>query len=322
MFLAKLDPKGACLWSERFPGKLEQRNIHVAVAPSGEIIVGGLFFGTIDFGGGVLDAPKVKSLVDGRLFLARFDAEGKHLWSTRFGKATAKGVQIAVEEGGGFVLGGSFRGTLDFGGGPLTSEGNEDIYLARLDPAGNHVWSKRIGLSGGYNVVTGVAAGPGGALIVSGACDGLTDLATGVFKSPQSSVKFLARFDSEGKHVFSRVFPQENSPFPISGVAVRSTGEIAFAGDLTGAIGLGGTPLTAEGWAANGFVARYDALGHFVWDRRLTCDVCPGVVPVMPAFDGVGNVYVAGLFRNTLDLGQTPLVSAGELDMFVAKLQP
>ncbi len=32
MFLAKLDPKGACLWSERFPGTLAQRNIHVAVA--------------------------------------------------------------------------------------------------------------------------------------------------------------------------------------------------------------------------------------------------------------------------------------------------
>ena len=322
MFLAKLDPKGACLWSERFPGKLEQRNIHVAVAPSGEIILGGIFFGAIDFGGDLLDATGMNNLAKGRMFLARFDGEGKHLWSTRFSKAAAKGVQIAVEEGGGFVVGGSFRGTIDFGGGPLTSEGNEDIYLARLDPAGDHVWSKRVGVSGGDHVVTGVAAGPGGSMIVSGACDGLTDLAAGLFKSPKLRVKFLARFDSEGKHAFSRVFPQPNSTAAATGVAARSTGEIAFAGDLTGSIGLGGTPLTAEGWGANGFVARYDALGHFVWDRRLTCDECPGAVPVTPAFDAAGNVFVAGAFRNTLDLGQTPLVSAGNVDIFVAKLLP
>ena len=324
MFLAKLDAKGACLWSEVFPGKLEKRNIHVAVTPSGEIVVAGIFFGNIDFGGDLLDAPGMKDLAKGRMFLARFDAEGKHLWSKRFASASVTGVQISVDEGGDAFVGGSFYGKIDFGGGALTSASFGDIYLARLDPAGNQVWSKHFGEVGSDdNVITRVAAVSGGALIVSGAFNGPIDLGAGIIKSSKYNVKFLARFDSDGKHVFSRTFPQDNSPLPVAYVAARSTGEIAFTGSLDESIGLGGTPLAPEGdWGADGFVAKYDAMGHFVWDRALRCEKCPGFVDVVPAFDAQGNLFLAGNFAYTLNVGQPPLVSAGGRDLFVARLLP
>ena len=43
------------------------------------------------------------------------------------------------------IVSGQFMGTIDFGGGPLTTSGPsaDAIYLAKLDAAGNHVWSKR-----------------------------------------------------------------------------------------------------------------------------------------------------------------------------------
>ena len=324
VFLAKLDAKGACLWSKVFPGKLEKRNIHVAVTPSGEIVVAGIFFGNIDFGGDLLDAPGMKNLAKGRMFLARFDAEGKHLWSKRFANASVTGVQIAVDEGGDTFVGGTFYGKVDFGGGPLTSASYGDIYLARLDPAGKQVWSKRLGEAGSNdNVITRVAAVSGGALIVSGAFNGAIDLGTGLIKSSEFNVKFLARFDSDGKHVFSRVFSQSNGFLVVAQVAARSTGEIAFAGDLSDTIGFGGTPLMPQGdWGSDGFVARYDALGHFVWDRGFKCDACAGAVPITPAFDVAGNLFLAGLFSSTFHVAEPPLVSAGERDLFVARLLP
>jgi hypothetical protein len=43
------------------------------------------------------------------------------------------------------LVAGTLQGTLDLGGNPLTSVGGNDIFLAKLDSGGNHVWSLRLG---------------------------------------------------------------------------------------------------------------------------------------------------------------------------------
>jgi hypothetical protein len=44
------------------------------------------------------------------------------------------------------VATGSFEGTLDFGGGALTSAGSSDVFLVALGlAAGGHQWSRRFG---------------------------------------------------------------------------------------------------------------------------------------------------------------------------------
>lgn len=321
VFVAKLGPTGECLWSKRFPGEKFKRSLRVAVAPSGEIVVGGIFFGKIDFGGEVLWAFSKDQMDDGRLFLARFDGEGNPLWSKKFGVSPVLDVHLAVDEAGSVLVGGGFKGTIDFGGGPLSNDAGEDIYLARLDPAGNHLWSKRLG-GNGDDVATSVAPGPGGALVVAGRFDKTIDFGGGVISSAGSYTRFLAGFDAEGKHAFSRAF--------LGGVwggspqlATRQTGQIALAGELTGSLGLGGTPLLAQGSSGDVFAARYDAFGHFVWGHGFKCAICQGILTVAPAFDADGNVFLAGAFRSTLDLGQPPLVSASpRSDIFVAKLSP
>jgi hypothetical protein len=52
---------------------------------------------------------------------------------------------VAVDGAGNVLLTGDFDGTVDFGGGPLTSAGSDDIFVAKLDAQGNHLWSKRFG---------------------------------------------------------------------------------------------------------------------------------------------------------------------------------
>ena len=69
-----------------------------------------------------------------------------HDWSQRFGDA---GVQeaygIATDGTGNVVVTGKFQGNVDFGGGALTSEGGSDIFVAKFDAYGNHLWSQRFG---------------------------------------------------------------------------------------------------------------------------------------------------------------------------------
>src|SRR5262249_47559744 len=73
---------------------------------------------------------------------------GVAFWSKRFGNNTRSAPpqpSTAVDGAGNVLLTGFFDGSVDFGGGPLTSAGWSDIFVVKLDPAGNHLWSKRFG---------------------------------------------------------------------------------------------------------------------------------------------------------------------------------
>ena len=50
--------------------------------------------------------------------------------------------------GGGVVVVGTFKGDVDFGGGPLTSAGDEDVFLAVLDGANPTEEERRLVLGG------------------------------------------------------------------------------------------------------------------------------------------------------------------------------
>ena len=59
----------------------------------------------------------------------------KHLWSKRFGTPPwDRGRSVAVDSGGNVLVTGGFEGTVDFGGGGLTSAGDHDIFLAKYSP--------------------------------------------------------------------------------------------------------------------------------------------------------------------------------------------
>jgi len=58
---------------------------------------------------------------------------GKHLWSKGFGDENYQGAgAVAVDASGNAMVTGYFDGTVDFGGGALTSAGSFDIFVAKF----------------------------------------------------------------------------------------------------------------------------------------------------------------------------------------------
>ena len=65
-----------------------------------------------------------------------------HIWSQRFGDEQGQsGAGLTVDNVGNIILTGDIHGSADFGGGELTSAGENDIFIASFDPDGNHNWS-------------------------------------------------------------------------------------------------------------------------------------------------------------------------------------
>jgi hypothetical protein len=95
-----------------------------------DILLTGAMVGAADFGGGQLISGGSDDV-----FVARLKGDATHLWSARYGDPNSQGgTVITADSLGRVVAGGSFEGSLDFGGGSLVSAGGTDIFLAGFEP--------------------------------------------------------------------------------------------------------------------------------------------------------------------------------------------
>jgi len=131
IFVVKLSSAGDHVWSKRFGGSSDDQARGVAVDSGGNVILSGFFINTVDFGGGPLTSTGLD------IFVVKLSPSGAHLWSQRFGSTSSEaGNGVAVDGSSNVVVTGYFAGTVDFGGGPLTSVGGfyYDIFLLKLAP--------------------------------------------------------------------------------------------------------------------------------------------------------------------------------------------
>ena len=119
----------------------------VATDRTGNVILTGTYYGSISFGGGVVLKPAVAPI---GAFVAKLDRGGGYLWAKSFGGFTScsvcgQGGSVAVDAAGNIVVTGVFDGSIDFGGATVTTTAsNTSMFLAKLDPSGEHVWSKEL----------------------------------------------------------------------------------------------------------------------------------------------------------------------------------
>ena len=75
------------------------------------------------------------------------DPGGAVVWAKSYGDAADQvgAIHLAVDTIGNVVLAGTLQGSIDLGLGLLTSVGGDDVFLGKLDAAGNPLWNRRIG---------------------------------------------------------------------------------------------------------------------------------------------------------------------------------
>jgi hypothetical protein len=190
------------------------------------------------------------------MFVMKLDQKGNHVWSkgfTSFGKLQL--VDVAVDPNGDVLLAGDLTGTVDFGGGALTGEGYNDVFLVKLGAGGGHVFSKRFGEINTYARATGVGVDGDGNVYVAGSFDNLIDFGGGAMVSMGFDDVFWAKLTSGGALVESRAFGDSASQ-SLSAMAVDTWGNTVLAGTLYGTIDFGSGRLDADGLQKL-FVARF-----------------------------------------------------------------
>jgi uncharacterized membrane protein YqhA len=323
------------LWAKAMGGTGPDVGYSIALDDSGNVYTTGYFSGTVDFdpGAGVFNLTSV----GGRdMFISKLDGSGNFVWvKAMHGTSTDHGYSIAIDIWGNIYTTGMFVGTTDFDPGAgvfnFTSAGGSDIFISKLDAAGNFVWAKHIGGAGGdAGASIAIDSAGSGNVFTTGSFFGTVDFdpGAGTFNLTMAGNDdiFISKLDSSGNFVWAKAMSGTGSE-GASSIALDLAGnnDVYTTGYFNATVdfdpGAGVFNLTPVG-GRDIFISKLDSSGNFLWAKAMggTVDDFGHSVTL----DASGNVYTTGSFQGTVDFdpgaGTFNITSAGTYDIFISKL--
>jgi hypothetical protein len=316
IFIAKYSPTGSCQWSKHLGSSGSSAAAYSgAVDGSSNIVVTGYFSGSVDFGGGSLSSAGLNDI-----FIAKYSSTGAYLWAKRIGGLSNDlAYSITTDTNNNIIVTGYFVGSVDFGGGSLTSSGVADIFIAKYSPTGAHLWSKRLGGSGS-DISKSIATDSGGDVVVTGTFQGTVDFGGGSLTSAGSKDIFVAKYSSAGAYIWSRSFGSSNDDYAY-GVAVDGYGNVILTGTFIGTIDFGGGPMSPAG-GGDIFLAKYSSTGQYIWAKHFGATSIYASIANAVATDANGNIALTGSILGNINFGSGYLFSNGTYDILLAKFSP
>jgi hypothetical protein len=300
-------------WIKQIGGALDDAASDVAVDSKGNVYLTGAFQGSVNLGGGT-----VTSVGGFDIYLTSFDSSGTYRWSKHVGSTGEdRGVAVAVDGSNNVIIAGYFSGTLSFGGSTLTSAGATDIFVAKFDASGTHLYSKSFG-STADDEATGVGVDVSGNIYLQGSFSGSVSFGGSTLTAKGTSDIFVVSFDPSLGHNWSQSFGCTGQGEYPSGIAVDSSGNVFITGILIGSVDFGGGVLIAQG-TIDAYIAAYDYKGIYRWAKRYGTVKWTEGLDI--AVDKSGNVYATGHFYGTVDFGGGGITAASGIsyaDIFLA----
>ncbi len=338
IYLSKVDAAGNFLWAAQFGGTWNDFSVSITVDKDDNVICSGIFDGTADFDPGA-GTYNMTSTSGGETFTLKLDSAGNFLWAIQ--RTGYSGIDrnnaMGTDSLGNIYATGPFAGTSDFDPGvginSLTTIGDYDAFVQKLDPNGNLLWVRQMGGSQGDAVPYGMDVDAAGNIFITGYYTDTIDFNPSMAMADTMNLigepngdAFVVRMDNGGGYVWAAAF---NGAFQGYGfdieidkdLNVYSTGNFEATMDFDPG-GNVNTLNSPNGTAA--YVSKLDASGNFIWADMLV-GASSNTYGDGLALDKYNNVYVTGRFEG----GQTDfdpgagtynLAPAGSNDVYITKL--
>lgn len=343
--------EGVYVWAKQFGDDMDQRGSRAAIDTKGFVALAGTFSGSIDFGGGPLKAPpgsedgfvaKLTQMGDhiftyplagraldvavdeeGSVFVASLDGIctitkispfGGPVWSKEVGGEPSMTMHLTVDSEGNVIAAGRISTVaLDFGGGPVALSGGGDVFVAKLNGKGDHIFSKTFGDAGAQQA-DAVAVDAEGTIYVAGRFDGSIDIGGSPLNSINSPDLFIAKLSSQGQPVWAKGL-YGDTPFDYAGdLAVDPNGDIVVAGTFAGNMSFDALTMSSPNNTESLFVAKFNGSSKAIWTKHVSGQKTAGSLAV----DGSGNLFLTGVIDKPMDFGGGALGENGA--GYVAKL--
>lgn len=258
-FVASFKPDGTHRWSRTLAGSAAvapatgsfDAGQAIAIDSAGNVTVVGGWMGTTDFGAGMVTSTNAANY-EFDAFVASYTAMGVPRWSRSYGVGLGDMASgAAVDTSGNVVVGGSFHGTVSYGGTQLTQQGIADGFALLLDGASGATKLARSIGDPNASGIQSVRADSQGNLVVMGSMEAAsTDLGNGVVlaSSGGEDDMFVAGFAStDGKALFGKRWGGAGSGTYLSGAGLSLSvhDSMAIGGTFSGPVDLGMGAITA-----------------------------------------------------------------------------
>jgi uncharacterized repeat protein (TIGR01451 family) len=234
---ASLDANGDFRFAAKAGGNSSYA-MTIKVISQSNILINGILGSTFDFDPG----PGVASLSSslGLGFLLNIDTSGAFVWVKQFGGIAREMVQ---DNSGNILITGILGGTFDFDPGNgvffLSSSGSNDIFILKLNSAGDFLWASSFGsteLDNGYSIVTDSLNN----ICISGYFRGTVDMdpgpgITNIVSPPNSGALFMALYNPAGMLIRAMQFGSTLNVNPCK-LAIDQSQNIYFTCNLTGIV--------------------------------------------------------------------------------------
>lgn len=241
-----------------------------------------------------------------------------------------EGYSIDIDSLGNIYSVGYFRDSTDFNPGlgidMRQSNGWEDIYIQKLNPAGEFEWVHTFG-DFGIDKGNAVAVDPEGFVYMAGSFQGSVNFDPGQsgthLTSNGYSDIFLAKFDLQGNFIWAKRFGGSFKDEALD-VVLDFSGNIYITGMIQGSVDF--DPGNNE-WVhvvRGHFVLKLDSNGAFQWVKAISSD--HDISGKALTIDTSGNILSTGHFLGEVDFNPGPdsliVFSKASDELFVLNLKP
>lgn len=357
-FISKLNAQGNFVWARPFAlndiGGVDLQAI--ALDAQENLIVAGLFGGTVDFnlGSGVFNVtsgPAVGDSMVANLFVASYSPAGNFLWVKTFPCMALDIVPnapvfntvggIALDSAQNIVLSLNFRGRIDLdpGTNAVWKECgglNYNAAIVKLDHQGNYVWGQHF--SGVTNTAGSLATDAQHNIYVQGSITGPVDFDPGAGENWIGSYSFSDSYILKMNPLGDVSWINKiHGPYAgyggCSGIATDREGNILATGGIvrdslyfrsaTDSLFLLKNNAYVDS-GNNSFVTKINPDGHFLWIKQQASNSTIGVYGNKIQCDSLSNVYVCGALSESADFNYSGngdiLYARGNNSTFLMKL--
>jgi hypothetical protein len=250
-------------------------------------------------------------------WIVKLDATGKIIWQRLYGGVGTEGNPNIVQvPDGGYIVGGYTNSSVS-GDVTGTGKGSNDWWILKLDPAGNKLWDKLYGGTGGDAIYAITPTAEGGVVVAGSSSSPVnTGDVTGGSATFTDDNMWLLKLDANGNKLFSTLYSG-------SGAGTDRIFSIKQAPDggyvLAGLIAAPGGNVTA-GPARGSFdyaILKLNSTGGITWQKRYGgsgIDIASSI-----NFTADGGYIIGGYSASPVS-GDVTIAPKGGNDMWILKL--
>jgi len=263
-------------------------------------------------------------------FLAKYVQNSGYTWVKTFSNTGSSAILDVSSKNNYVYITGHFSGTITFGSTTLTSNGSNDIFIAKLSLDGDTQWAKSYG--GPHNDSSlSIAIDANENIYLGGYFNGNNNetitigndtYTTSAPTTSSYSDGLIIKLNSSGVFQWSRAF-QSSYNTNVNDIVVDQNNNVYITGAYRGTTDFGGTTLSYV--SGNGFfyLAKYDQSGNYQFAKGYGSNGNEQGFGI--DINSSGEILVVGSFGNSdvsnysVDFGNGNLISNGSSDILILK---